>query len=262
MPSCYAHYRFGSTLLDEIPADIRQPILRHRQLFDVGLHGPDIFFYQNPFVKGSENPLGDKLHRQNGRDFFTRVCKRLRLEPSDAGNAYLYGLLAHFCLDSACHGFINASAETENVGHTEIETEFDRFLLELDGKIPPHTQDNSGHIRLTRNEAAVAAEFYPHTTPATVQQCVRNMALYTRLLASREGPMRKTVEKTLSLVGGKLPEFLMPPAPNSRCAHLNESLLQLYGEAYARYPRMVEQVYAHLSYGAPFEEDFSFTFDG
>lgn len=262
MPSCYAHYRFGNAVLDEIPADIRQPILRHRQLYEVGLHGPDIFFYQNPFGKSNGTPLGSRLHRQSGRDFFTRVCKRLRLEPSEAGNAYLYGLLAHYCLDSACHGFICASAETENVGHSEIETEFDRFLLERDGKLPPHTQDFSHHIRLSRSEAAVVADFYSSTTPATVLQCVRNMALYTRLLAAPEGPVRKAVEKTLNLAGGRLPEFLMLPEANSRCAHLNHPLLTLFQEAFERFPRMVEQVYAHMTYSAPFDEDFGRTFDG
>ncbi len=43
MPSTYAHYRMGAALLPMLPADVRRVIQRFRRLFDVGLHGPDIF---------------------------------------------------------------------------------------------------------------------------------------------------------------------------------------------------------------------------
>jgi len=262
MPSSYAHYRFGATALEDIPADIRRPILRYRQLFDIGVHGPDLFFYQNPLGKSTGTTYARKLHRQTGRDFFTRVCKRLRLEPSEAGSAYLYGVLAHYCLDSVCHGFVDACVEAEQVGHVELETEFDRFLLVTDGKLPPHTQDCSKHMKLSKADCAVAADFYAPTPAATVQQCVRNMAISTKLLSVSDGPVRKALEKALLLTGGSLPEFLMTEEENPRCAHLNSQLLALYEEAMALFPIMGEQIYAHTTYGAPLGEEFNRTFNG
>ena len=47
MPSSYAHYRFGTQVLDLMPADIREPILRNRALFDAGLQGPDFLFFHS-----------------------------------------------------------------------------------------------------------------------------------------------------------------------------------------------------------------------
>ena len=47
MPSTYAHYRFGVGLLTTMPGDVRRTIQRFRRRFDVGLHGPDIFYYQS-----------------------------------------------------------------------------------------------------------------------------------------------------------------------------------------------------------------------
>ena len=48
MPSVYAHYRFGAAMLAKMPGDIRLPVQRYRRLFDIGLHGPDLFFYARP----------------------------------------------------------------------------------------------------------------------------------------------------------------------------------------------------------------------
>ena len=45
MPSTYAHYRFGVAMLPGLPGDVRRTIGRFRRLFDVGLHGPDIFYF-------------------------------------------------------------------------------------------------------------------------------------------------------------------------------------------------------------------------
>lgn len=36
----------------------------------------------------------------------------------------------------------------------ELETEFDRFLLQKDGKLPPHLQDYYKSLRMTRGERA------------------------------------------------------------------------------------------------------------
>ena len=45
MPASYAHYRFGKLLLPNLPSDVRQTIQRFRRMYDLGLQGPDFFFY-------------------------------------------------------------------------------------------------------------------------------------------------------------------------------------------------------------------------
>ena len=42
MPSTYAHRRFGANVLDHLPAPLREKLETHRELYDIGLHGPDM----------------------------------------------------------------------------------------------------------------------------------------------------------------------------------------------------------------------------
>ena len=126
MPAHYAHYRFGDKLLPTLPANVSRPILRFRRLFDMGTQGPDLFFYYNILTDNAVDKLGKKLHTMTGREFFGMICRRLRLEPTEAGQAYLYGLLAHYCLDRTCHKKIREVTEDGKIGHIELETEFDR----------------------------------------------------------------------------------------------------------------------------------------
>ena len=48
MPSTYAHYRLGQKVLDNLTGGIKSTILNHKELYDIGLHGPDILFYYKP----------------------------------------------------------------------------------------------------------------------------------------------------------------------------------------------------------------------
>lgn len=262
MPSNYAHYRFGTQVLAGLPADVRRPIQRFRRLYDVGLHGPDLFLYYNPLAKTTAGTLAAKYHGQTGREYFTRACKRLKLEPTEAGLAYLYGVLAHYCLDSVCHPFVLAHSGDGFVTHTELETEFDRFLLSLDGKEPPHAYDNSPHMKLTRGECVTVSEFYPPSTPDNVYQSIRNMAFFTKTLAAPEGPKRSAVKKVLSLAGPAVCGLLMTTRPNRSCAALDEEMLELYDQALELFPKLVDQLMAHMTYNALLGDDFAASFNG
>ena len=256
MPGKYAHYRFGAQLLKTMPPEVRRTINRHRSLYDVGLHGPDIFYYYNPAVKTAAGALGYKFHHQSGREFFARVCKRHRLEPSEAARAYLYGLLAHYCLDMLTHPVIHAR-EAEGVArHVELETEFDRYLLEKDGKLPPYAQDCSRHMVLNEAECALAAAFYPGATAKDVAQGVRNMANVARLLAMPSGLPRQALNLGIHTVARKFREYYMTEGPNPACAHLDGELEARYEEALARYPVLLKQITAYLTCSVPLGSEF------
>lgn len=260
MPSGYAHYRFGAQLLPTLPPSVRHTVDRHRSLYDMGLHGPDLFLYYNPAMKNRVASLSDHYHAMTGQVFFSRVCKRLRLEPTEPALAYLYGLLAHYSLDALCHPFVRRHTEEGPLGHLALETEFDRYLLDKDGKRPPHTQDCSRHIRLTKEECAVAASFYPQLTGADISRCTRNMAQATRLLAKPDLLFRKAMAAVLQITP-RYAQLLMSEAPNPLCAHLNGELEALYGEALALYPRLLEQITGNLRHGESLGRDFAPAFD-
>lgn len=256
MPANYAHYRFGCQVLPTLPANVRRPIQRFRRLFDMGLQGPDLFFYHNIFAEDSLKKLAQKLHGMSGREFFTMVCRRLRLEPTEAGQAYLYGLLAHYCLDSICHPLIQEVAREGKIGHIELETEFDRYLLTLDGETSPETYDSSSHLKLTKGECVTVAALYPSVTPGNVLQSVKTFAAVTRLLATPGARGRALMQKAAHKVVPKFTPFIMGEQPNRSCAHLNEPLKALYDEAAALYPILLEQLTAHMTYNASLGDAF------
>lgn len=260
MPSTYAHYRFGVALLPTIPADARRTIQRFRRLFDVGLHGPDIFYYRSPLHKASDNFLGIRFHEQSGQEFFQRVCRFVRLERSEASQAYLYGVLCHYCLDALCHPYINEQAAVTGISHLAIETEFDRYLLEKDGKLPPHTQDLSPHLQLTPGECETVAKFYPPATAAYVKDSLWGMARILRLLTAPEGPRRTVIEKGFSLVANEFSGLIMTTSPNPQCSHLNPMLLEQYEKSLARFPEMLRQLQAHMTYSGSFGPEFDAIF--
>lgn len=260
MPAKYAHYRFGVQLLPSLPADVQRTVRRFRQLYDMGLHGPDIFFYHNPVLQTPVKKLGRKFHYQTGKQFFEHCCRNIRLNPSEGAMAYLYGLLAHYALDALSHPFISRNAEQGKATHTQIEVEFDRYLLELDGKKPPYLQDLSGHMQLTPGQCQTVAVFYPNVSAGAVGKCVDNMASVTKFLVMPKGPRRDLAEKTLKLTVPKYAGHLMTVHPNRDCMELNPSLLRLYEMAMDRYPVLLDQIQAHLRSSAPLGTDFSVFF--
>lgn len=259
MPSHYAHYRFGVKALELLPADAKRAVRRFRSLYDMGLHGPDIFFYHNIFLRDKIVAMGRELHTVSGEDFFIPLCKRLRLEPSEAATAYLWGLLTHYCLDSAAHPLVLEQTADREIGHVELETEFDRFLLQLDGKPHPSAFDCSGHIRLTDGECVTVAEFYADASPAAVKASVKAMAGALRFLAMPNGNLRRIVE---SAAPERLRQHFMGRSPNKLCAHLNGPMLERFDEALAKFPAMVAALEAHMSHNASLGKLFAPTFNG
>ena len=51
MPTTYAHYKFGKEVISALPRPLRSTVENHRELFDIGLHGPDILFYYHPMKR-------------------------------------------------------------------------------------------------------------------------------------------------------------------------------------------------------------------
>ena len=255
MPATYAHYRFGASMLKSMPADLRRTAKRNRRLFDVGLHGPDLFFYYRPMCTTKIGQLGGKLHRQTGREFFCRVCRSLRLEPTEAGQAYLYGVLCHYALDSRCHPLVEEAERDGAATHVQIETEFDRFLLELDGK--PADTGLTAHLALTAQECAEAARFYPGVEARHIRDGLKGMVRIRRVLEMQEGPLRTVLTKTMSAGSETFRNMLPRQLPDPVSRKLNAQLLGRYEQAAEAFPEMLLKLSAHLTYNAPLGEEFS-----
>ena len=70
MPTTYAHYKFGKEVISALPRPLRSTVENHRELFDIGLHGPDILFYNRPYIHSKINRLGSAMHKERADIFF------------------------------------------------------------------------------------------------------------------------------------------------------------------------------------------------
>lgn len=259
MPSAYAHHRFGAQILPLMPADVRGPVLRSRALFDMGLHGPDFLFFHHFIRQTPLYRLGNSYHEKSGRVFFSEACAQLRRDPSEAAFAYLYGLLAHYCLDSACHPFVYSMTDGTGLDHGELETEFDRYLMTLDGIKKPHETNICRHLRLKQDQVTTIAGFYPEITAKDAARCIRNMALAQQLLTIPYA--HGAIVAFTRLAGGNTAGKVMTVGPDPKCAQLNQPLLALYEKALAKFPVYLEQLSQYMACGAAFGGAFSPNFN-
>lgn len=75
MPSTYAHYRFGRDVFAKLPQDIKKIIQGDEDLFNIGVHGPDLLFYFRPLTKNPVNAADYGQHDKPAREFFFPAAK-------------------------------------------------------------------------------------------------------------------------------------------------------------------------------------------
>ena len=164
MPSTYAHRRFGANVLEHLPTEIQNQITPYRELYDMGLHGPDLLFYYHAASSNKVGQLGNAMHEEPGEVFFAPAREVIRkTEDRGAALAYVLGYICHFALDSTCHPYVEQYVRSSGVSHCEIETEFDNMLMRRDGYDPLHFFTAS-HIHPSMERAKVVAPFYKDLT--------------------------------------------------------------------------------------------------
>ena len=84
MPSTYAHFRAGQRLRARLTGTPKAAVEAHPELYNIGLHGPDILFYYEPYHKNRVSAVGYRQHEKSGASFFSFAAKAIR---SGAGRA-------------------------------------------------------------------------------------------------------------------------------------------------------------------------------
>ncbi|MDO4975633.1 MAG: zinc dependent phospholipase C family protein [Eubacteriales bacterium] len=230
MPSTYAHYRFGEQVRNNMEKEKQDIIARNIFLYRIGLHGPDLFFYYNPIMKNVINQIGSENHEMSGKEFFTRFLHVIENHKEDERYlAYAYGVLCHFALDRACHGYVEEKTEEGQVGHIEIETEFDRFLLLKDEK-EPLSYHMAKHIRVEKEYAKVIAAFYPGTDSKAVLRSLRDFVFYHEILRAPRPLKRNLLYGLMKMVGvyDSFHGHIVNVTPNEYCVDSNAMLYSLY----------------------------------
>ena len=266
MPSTYAHYRLGQEVLGQLRGGIRTTINSYKQLYDIGLHGPDILFYYKPLWSCPVNKQGYDMHGRSGREFFenaAKVISRLDARDERATLAYVYGFCCHFALDVSCHEYIDEKIAASGVSHTEIEVEFDRSLMIKDG-FNPLTHSLTDHIIPTHENADIIRKFYDNLTTDEVIQALDGMIKYNKLLIAPSHLKRYLIYALLGITGNykEMHGVLVNYKANPQCADSTEKLYKLYDNAVRLAVRLIGEFRDSASGALPFNKIYDYTFGG
>ena len=264
MPSTYAHYRMGKEIQNQLYGSERRIIDKYPELFYIGLHGPDIFFYYKPFGKNRVNQTGYALHDRSGAEFFTQAAGVIRKHGNyEQHLAYMYGFICHFALDVTCHGYIDEKIELSGVSHAEIEVEFDRKLMILDGKDPVR-QVLTDHIQPDRRNAFIIKDFFEGFTEDQVQKSLEGMIFYNRVLLAPSKWKRGALFLAMRVAGvyPLLHGLVVNYKKNPACEDSNQKLMSLYFDAQTLALRLIQEYLSFVEEHTPLDEIYHNTFGG
>lgn len=233
MPTTYTHYKFGKEVLSQLPKPLHQSIESDRELYDIGLHGPDILFYYNVLKKNKVSSTGYGLHEKYADIFFENAGNVIAgSKDKAAARAYIYGFICHFALDSECHNYIEKMIQVSGISHAEIEMELDRLLLTEDG-IDPVSYLGTGHVHPTEKNAEVIAPFFEDISAKEVKKALSSMISIHKLLLAPNPKKRKLLFRAMKLAGmyESNAGLVMSLEPNPDCVSYCQILKRQFDHA-------------------------------
>lgn len=257
MPAAYTHKRFGEAVRGALPRDAFFEPYAQEAAFYLGLHGPDPLFYYHPLRENVVSAVGYRLHEARAADFFVAARdiwrKRGRLA---ADTAFLYGFICHFALDSACHAEVAAQMRATGLSHTEVESGFDRILLEEDGFDPLYA-DPAAH--LTAEAGAVSAfAAYCGLSERTAERAVRAMKRLNRLLRAPYKAKRAMIDTILRITKNydAMHGMMIPAVLTDAHKRAAQALIPLFRAAHDKAKRLIQNYRAFLDGDAPLDRAF------
>lgn len=146
MPDIITHYIFGLDTAHNIKQSPLYDILKeHRDIFLIGLQGPDPIYYHNLALKNSKSSIASRMHSEKTSDFLiSAICHAKKYDTHSIEfrqcMSYLSGFLCHYILDSMAHPYIfylggryiASDPETHKYQglHKKIELAIDSILCE------------------------------------------------------------------------------------------------------------------------------------
>ena len=261
MPAAYAHYVFGDRVLDHLPEHLQVMINgdpRCRELFNLGVQGPDFFYFYRVYVPF--NPVisvGIRMHHESAEPFFLMARRMLQREFDPALYSYLLGFMTHFMLDSTCHPYILDRMKRAAATHHEIESEFDRMLMLEDAK-NPFTHNPASYCDTSLDNCRVIARLFPGVTPRQVREGMRTMKFSRGLLRANWWPKRVILynaTRLFQLQGMVLTETVRPS-----CIMSNKELHRLFTEAVPETAELLERyddlLFTHQPLPARFRRNY------
>lgn len=224
MPGFTTHYLFGVKAYNDLPNNyLKHVISKYRWLYQIGLQGPDIFFYNIPILRHRDyRNVGSHMHEYHVNRFFRNCLSEIAAISSkqqrEQAISYMAGFLCHYAADSICHPYVYGRIQYETDGkgsrfhglHAELENDIDTLLLRKFKHKKPSEFNQAATICLNGQEIQFLSRFlsrcinetyYPITernifqvTEGMVTRSVYAIRFGGRLLSDPAGRKRNTIQ--------------------------------------------------------------------
>ena len=239
MPGFTTHYVLGMKAYNDMPQNnLKFIIAKYRWLYQLGLQGPDMFFYNLPILRHRDyRNVGSYMHEHHVNQFFRccleNIAKIESKQQRERALAYFCGYLGHYIGDYTCHPFVygrigydvsNPTSHHHGL-HALLENDIDALLLYKYKHKLPSQFNQAATICLNGFETQFISRFlaqcinetyYPLTyknnfrvTPRMVQRSILAMRFGCRTLADKSGKKQAGIEFVESL-------FLKHPIASSK----------------------------------------------
>lgn len=261
MPAMYAHLRFGQEVTKQLPTSLQTLIHSYQDAFTIGLQGPDILFFFQPYKKNKINQLGNAMHKQTATTFLTYAIAQLEENDSEQAHAYLLGFLCHFILDSACHYYVEDMIPVTKTDHYIIESEFEKYLMKKD-HIIPQSYDYTKDIPISESLSKDIALFYQTLTSEEITKALQAMRFYKGLLVTKTKGKQALYKACMSLPSiSHFKGLLLDFKENPRCQESNDGLYRRFEEAIPLGVTMLLSFEESLQNHLPLHERFNRHFE-
>lgn len=244
MPTTYAHWAFGRDCIEKMPKNLQSIIHAHRDFYNLGVHGPDILFYD--LLHNNVVNTGNEMHDTPMKVIFKKFKEAFNEhEEKEEMLAYIMGFLTHFALDSTCHSYIGKKVDVGPASHFKIEAEWDKHVIELDGR-QPNLVDRAESLRPNKKNAKIISYFYPYdekTILRTTKWQLYTITLLNSISHKKENIFRKIFNKPGLQ---KYLDLFMSYEDDPNCRDSNLRLDKLRAKALKLYPKLMENVLFYL----------------
>ncbi|MDO5134661.1 MAG: zinc dependent phospholipase C family protein [Eubacteriales bacterium] len=265
MPTTYTHDLFGKKVYRKLPEEMQKVIRRHKDLYRIGLQGPDILFY----YMLSKNPVtafGVGMHRERACVFFQQGMAQVREKGDPALLTYLLGFGCHYLLDSACHPYVDQVDASGAMTHTLLEKEFDRYLMHMTNKNPYSYYPSQG-IRPRWKYARVIHRAMPLVRTGNIYVSLKMQKFLTNLMVCDDkGRRRDFLGRLAGLTGEKnrkdLTDFFMAREPARGSRMYVEGLWDFFAGAVENAPEELAELFALSKEEKPLSRRWSMDYSG
>lgn len=264
MPTTYTHDLFGKIVYKQLPEEIRKVIRKNGDLFRIGLHGPDILFYD--LTNLSVSSIGVEMHSIPAASFFLRGMSMVRARDDERLLAYLLGFGCHYLLDSVCHPYVEDMAKAKVITHTLLEKEFDRTLMLETNKNPYHFYPSDCIVPKV-SYARVIRKMFPGLGTRDILVSLRMMKFLTNAMVYDNRGKRRFLVALVTRIAGKRKscsalEFFMEKDPVPGSEKPVKELHRYFDQAAEEAPAYIEELYRLSKEELPLSKRWNRTYNG